>query len=159
MPVITPAYPCMNSTYNVSESTLQILKQEFARGREITFRIEHNGTHSRPEEGIISVNKYSILIGILGESWKTLFDKAEFFSKYKIFVQIDMFADTEENHRKWYLSFPRFNQNTFEIVDTFFFCVFKGWVGRIQIAFSYQEIGTNAVCQACAPTHLLFLHY
>jgi poly(A) polymerase Pap1 len=37
-----------------------------------------------------------------GESWNKLFDKADFFSRYKIFVQVEVFADTEEHHLKWY---------------------------------------------------------
>jgi len=78
MPIITPAYPCMNSTYNVSPSTLTVLKEEFVRGRKITSET-----------------------GQAAETWMKLFEKAEFFSRYKAFVQIDVFADTEEHHLKW----------------------------------------------------------
>jgi len=35
MPIITPSFPCMNSTYNVSETTKKILISEFSRGFEM----------------------------------------------------------------------------------------------------------------------------
>jgi len=78
MPIITPAYPAMNSTYNVSESTLNVLKQEFSRGTQITSKIEQE---SMP--------------------WTSLLDKCDFFLRYKAYVQIDVLASTEEDHRKW----------------------------------------------------------
>lgn len=35
MPVITPAFPCMNSTYNVTETTRRVIISELARGNDI----------------------------------------------------------------------------------------------------------------------------
>ncbi len=40
LPIITPAYPNMNSTYNVSSSTLALLMQEITRGAEVVTQIE-----------------------------------------------------------------------------------------------------------------------
>ncbi len=96
MPIITPAYPAMNSTYpfiaththrnsfkehiyNVSESTLKLLKEEFARGAELTNKLENNAC-----------------------TWSVIFDKCDFFSRYKVYLQIDILATSEQEHHKWY---------------------------------------------------------
>lgn len=40
MLIITPAYSCMNSSYNVSPSTLRIMLGEFHRGNKICKAVE-----------------------------------------------------------------------------------------------------------------------
>lgn len=40
MPVITPAFPAMNCTYNVTETTKRILLDEFRRGYEVVKKVE-----------------------------------------------------------------------------------------------------------------------
>ncbi|PKA55148.1 poly(A) polymerase [Apostasia shenzhenica] len=78
MPIITPAYPCMNSSYNVSSSTLRVMIEEFQRGNEICEAIEANK----------------------GE-WSSLFDSYPFFEAYKHYLQIDITAANEDDLRKW----------------------------------------------------------
>ncbi|KAK4280744.1 hypothetical protein QN277_012325 [Acacia crassicarpa] len=78
MPIITPAYPCMNSSYNVSLSTLRIMSDEFRRGSEICEAME--------------INK---------ADWDTLFEPYPFFEAYKNYLQIDISAENAEDLRKW----------------------------------------------------------
>eukprot|EP00736_Rhodelphis_marinus_P004647 Rmarinus@m.16806 len=79
MPVITPAYPSMNSTYNVSTSTLRTMQEEFNRGKDIAMSAV---------EGKVS--------------WEALAEKSDFFSESKHYLQITISADTEENFRRWF---------------------------------------------------------
>jgi len=83
MPIITPAYPAINSTFNVSESTLHMLREEFARGTAITLEIEQNQN-----------------------TWDALFEPADFFQNRKFvrYVQIETWAPGEKELRAWFAS-------------------------------------------------------
>ncbi|KAJ1392043.1 polymerase, nucleotidyl transferase domain, partial [Sesbania bispinosa] len=78
MPIITPAYPCMNSTYNVTSSTLRIMLEEFQRGSEICEAMEANKA-----------------------DWDTLFEPYPFFEAYKNYLQIDITAENADDLRNW----------------------------------------------------------
>ncbi|CBI15506.3 unnamed protein product, partial [Vitis vinifera] len=78
MPIITPAYPCMNSSYNVSSSTLRIMSEEFKRGNEISEVMEANKA-----------------------DWATLCEPYPFFEAYKNYLQIEIAAENADDLRKW----------------------------------------------------------
>jgi poly(A) polymerase len=60
MPIITPAYPQQNSTFNVSVSTRTIMQDEFNKGLALSEEI------------------------MLGKAaWERLFEPPNFFGRYK----------------------------------------------------------------------------
>lgn len=78
MPIITPAYPAMNSAFNVCKPTMRVLIDELQRARDVT-------------EQIIDA----------GRPWALLFEKTDFFFRYKRYLQLDLVAKTEEAQRRW----------------------------------------------------------
>ncbi|EFN55520.1 hypothetical protein CHLNCDRAFT_23208 [Chlorella variabilis] len=82
MPIITPAYPCMNSSYNVSECTLAVMAEEFRRGDEVCGRImTHNGS------GLTD--------------WAQLLEPLPFFEGFKHFLQVEVMASSQEDFEVW----------------------------------------------------------
>ncbi|CAM0903118.1 unnamed protein product [Alopecurus aequalis] len=78
MPVITPAYPCMNSCYNVSHATLRIITEQLEVGRVISQEIAESG------------------------GWEALFQPFHFFKAYKSYLQVDVkAAGGEADLREW----------------------------------------------------------
>lgn len=65
MPVITPAYPSMCATHNITESTKKVILQEFQRG-----------------SGIVT----EIFSG--AKKWSDLFTKHDFFRRYKFYLTV-----------------------------------------------------------------------
>ncbi|XP_006903743.1 PREDICTED: LOW QUALITY PROTEIN: poly(A) polymerase beta (testis specific), partial [Elephantulus edwardii] len=78
MPIITPAYPQQNSTYNVSVSTRMVMVEEFKQGLAIT----HEILLSKAE-------------------WSKLFEAPNFFQKYKHYIVLLASAPTEKQHLEW----------------------------------------------------------
>lgn len=79
MPIITPAYPSMCATHNITRSTMTIIQRELKRGGDITDQI------------------------MSGKSkWKDLFVKNTFFvNGYKYYITVVAASPTEEAQLIW----------------------------------------------------------
>ncbi|MCO5578842.1 hypothetical protein L7F22_032689 [Adiantum nelumboides] len=78
MPIITPAYPCMNSSYNVSISTLRVMTEQFENANELCKAVEMKQAE-----------------------WNALFETYPFFEAYKNYLQIDIMAVDQDDLRTW----------------------------------------------------------
>ncbi|OVA12483.1 Nucleotidyl transferase domain [Macleaya cordata] len=78
MPIITPAYPCMNSSYNVCTSTLRVMMEQFEKGNKICEEIELNKAQ-----------------------WGALFEPYLFFETYKNYLQVDIVAADADDLLAW----------------------------------------------------------
>jgi len=78
MPIITPAYPSMCSTHNITPSTQKVMKEEFQRGALIADKV---------------MCKHA--------EWKELFEPHDFFSKYRYYLQITASSGDPEIQIKW----------------------------------------------------------
>ncbi|KAF9432642.1 polynucleotide adenylyltransferase [Entomortierella beljakovae] len=78
MPIITPAYPSMCATHNVTDSTKAVMLSEFKDAAERVNRIM-----------------------VERAPWSSLFVKDDFFSRYKHYLQVIASSDSEEQHLRW----------------------------------------------------------
>ncbi|KAI5123418.1 hypothetical protein M0805_006123 [Coniferiporia weirii] len=78
MPIITPAYPAMCATHNVTESTQMIMTEEFKRGADIVDKI---------------------MFGSI--QWSELFAKHDFFHKYRYYLQVIASTGNQDLQLKW----------------------------------------------------------
>lgn len=79
MPVITPAYPSMCATHNITISTQKIIMSEFERGAEIMNQI--------------TIGK---------KNWGDLLERHDYFHRYKFYLCIVAASElNDEDHLKW----------------------------------------------------------
>jgi len=80
MPVITPNYPCMCSTHNVTKSTKSVILREMERANGIVNEIMNGNA-----------------------PWSKLFERHTFFTQdYKVYLRVLAAARTKEEQLKWY---------------------------------------------------------
>eukprot|EP00929_Paragymnodinium_shiwhaense_P105996 TRINITY_DN71080_c0_g1_i1.p1 TRINITY_DN71080_c0_g1~~TRINITY_DN71080_c0_g1_i1.p1 ORF type:complete len:558 (+),score=111.41 TRINITY_DN71080_c0_g1_i1:212-1885(+) len=80
MPVITPSFPAMNSTYNVTESTKRIMMEEFRRGRCLAKALK---------------------AGSLNGTVSSIHEPYPFFEAFNHFLWLEVLAKTEEVYLKF----------------------------------------------------------
>ncbi len=90
-PIITPAYPAMNSTLSVSRQTLQILHEEFCRGHDILDKI-WKGHQENPEAANVSGS---------GDVFGALFEPSDFYISYPHYLSICIVGPTESDAQAW----------------------------------------------------------
>ncbi|KAL1932566.1 hypothetical protein VTP01DRAFT_8244 [Rhizomucor pusillus] len=78
MPIITPAYPSMCATHNVTDSTRTIMIKEFKRAADIV------------ENTMIGKGK-----------WEDLFENSNFFQAYKHYLQVTATSNSADTQLKW----------------------------------------------------------
>mmetsp|Transcript_28060 Transcript_28060/g.42996 ORF Transcript_28060/g.42996 Transcript_28060/m.42996 type:complete len:853 (-) Transcript_28060:191-2749(-) len=95
-PVITPAYPAMNSTISVSRQTLQILHEEFCRGHDIMDKLwkAHINTGMNNEEGQGPMPLES-------EAFGELFTPSDFYISYPHYLSVCIVGPTEQEAQSW----------------------------------------------------------
>ena len=93
MPIITPAYPCMNSSYNVSDCTLQAMMDEFKRGFSVCEEI------LRPSSSSNSQNSQNATA--ITTEWARLLEPLPVFEGFKHFLMVEVTAANKDDFELW----------------------------------------------------------
>ena len=97
MPVITPAYPSMCATHNVTLSTQKIMMEEFKKSSEMAEIILGNAKSTADPAANEDINKSNSM----PSTWQSLFAPTKFFSKYKHYLVVITHSNNLENHLLW----------------------------------------------------------
>lgn len=86
-PMITPAYPAMNSTLSVSRQTLQILHEEFCRGHNIVDKLFKDFQKKSLDSDNVR--------------WSELFEPSDFFIGYPNYLSLCIVGPTQQEAQAW----------------------------------------------------------
>merc|ERR1719291_839350 len=78
MPIITPAFPSMNSTHNVTETTKRIISDEFSRACKVVEQVEQSNAE-----------------------WLDVYRPLPFFSMHRTYLQVEVLAKSQSVFIRW----------------------------------------------------------
>jgi len=90
-PIITPAYPAMNSTLSISRQTLQILQEEFNRAHSIVDKLWKE----------FKTKGMDMAGGMDGSCFAELFEPADFFISYPHYLSLCIVGPTQNDVQSW----------------------------------------------------------
>eukprot|EP00956_Cyclotella_meneghiniana_P024340 scaffold48769_cov96-Cyclotella_meneghiniana.AAC.4 len=79
MPIITPCYPSMNSSYNVGEPQLRRLREEMTRANKLCDNVARGK-----------------------KAWDVLFEGNSFFTQHATYLQVDITSTNQDDFRAWF---------------------------------------------------------
>eukprot|EP00804_Cyclotella_cryptica_P012051 CCRYP_004496-RA/>CCRYP_004496-RA protein AED:0.01 eAED:0.01 QI:205/1/1/1/1/1/2/720/597 len=79
MPIITPCYPSMNSSYNVGEPQLRRIREELVRASKLCSDVSRGK-----------------------KTWEALFEGNSFFTQHATYLQVDITSTNEDDFRAWF---------------------------------------------------------
>ena len=92
LPIITPAYPAANSSYNVSESTLRVMKEEWERG---------DGVCTAGLAAVARAGDKAARADAARRVFADLLTPSDFFEAHKQFLVVEIVAPDEPGFLKW----------------------------------------------------------
>ena len=92
MPIITPAYPTMNSTFSVNKFSFSVMQKEFKRAAELCETISAK-ISKRLQDGESSE--------VCSSEWAELFEPVQFFARSKYYLRLDIVALSAADLTTW----------------------------------------------------------
>jgi poly(A) polymerase len=100
MPIITPAYPAMNSSEKVTRHTRTVIQQEMTRANNILRQIIHDREVRKEVDESTGQTVQKLLI-----DWEKLFEPSDFFIKYAHYLACNIIGTGDNAESRQWIGF------------------------------------------------------
>ena len=110
MPILTPAYPIMNSTYSTNQRTMEVMMMEFQRGKDICEKtikdimlrkLKVDKTQSSTNGGGAANTDLKLSYDEVADEFSELFTPFDFFAHFSTYIMVLITANSEDDLLKW----------------------------------------------------------